>query len=118
MRRILTAALFVAASCPLVALASPGEQARERAIATFAQKDGAKSVIDPLVVEGEWEKVPFDPLPYTYSFEEIRAKWSHLMRSLKIAYPSPQYLRERYTRFPDVMRPSGYQDADRALHAL
>ena len=118
MRRILTAALFVAASFPLVALASPGEQARERAIATFAQKDGAKIVIDPLVVEGEWEKVPFDPLPYTYSFDEIRDKWSHLMRSLKIAYPSPEYLRERYTRFPDVMRQLGYQDADWEMHSL
>ena len=118
MRRILASALVICASLPSWGFASPGDEARERAIATFAQKDGSKIVIDPLVVEGEWEKAPFDPLPFTYTFDEIREKWPQLMRSLKIAYPSAEYLRERYTRFPDIMRQLGYQDANWEMHSL
>jgi hypothetical protein len=118
MRRILALALLACASLPLHSPASPGDQARARAMATFAQKDGARIVVDPLRIEAEWEKAPFDPLPYTYSFDEIRDRWPQLMRSLKIPYPSPEYLRERYTRFPDMMHDLGYQDADWEMHSL
>ena len=118
MRRILAMAVLAWVSLPLHAIASPGDQARERAIATFAQKEGAKIVVDPTVIEAEWERAPFDPLPFTYSFDEIRDKWPHLMRGLKIPYPSPEYLRERYTRFPEVMQQLGHQDADWEMHSL
>lgn len=118
MRRILAMAVLAWVSLPLYAIASPGDQARERAIATFAQKEGAKIVVDPTVIEAEWERAPFDPLPFTYSFDEIRDKWPHLMRGLKIAYPSPEYLRERYTRFPEIMQQLGYQDGDWEMHSL
>lgn len=118
MRRILAMAVLAWVSVPLHVTASPGDQARERAIATFAQKEGAKIVVDPTVIEAEWERAPFDPLPFTYSFDEIRDQWPHLMRGLKIAYPSPEYLRERYTRFPEIMQQLGYQDADWEMHSL
>ena len=118
MRRILAMAMLAWVSLPLQVIASPGDQARERAIATFAQKEGAKIVVDPTVIEAEWERAPFDPLPFTYSFDEIRDQWPHLMRGLKIAYPSPEYLRERYTRFPEIMQQLGYQDADWEMHSL
>ncbi len=118
MRRILAMAMLAWISLPLQLIASPGDQARARAIATFAQKDGAKIVVDPTVIEAEWERAPFDPLPFTYSFDEIRDQWPHLMRGLKIAYPSPEYLRERYTRFPEIMQQLGYQDADWEMHSL
>jgi hypothetical protein len=111
-------AMLAWVSLPLQVIASPGDQARERAIATFAQKEGAKIVVDPTVIEAEWERAPFDPLPFTYSFDEIRDKWPHLMRGLKIPYPSPEYLRERYTRFPEVMQQLGHQDADWEMHSL
>ena len=118
MRRILATVLLACASLPVMSPASPGDQARERAIATFAQKDGARIAIDRTLIEAEWEKAPFDPLPYTFTFEEMRERWPELMRSLKIPYPSADYLRERYSRYPEIMRDLRYQDADWEMHSL
>ena len=50
MRRILAMAMLAWVSLPQQLIASPGDQARARAIATFAQKDGAKIVVDPTVI--------------------------------------------------------------------
>lgn len=96
MRRILT--IILVACWPSLLWASPGDEARARAIATFDQAAGSRLPVDQALIEGKWEPVPFDPQPFTYTFDEIRDRWPHLMRGLKIPYPSPAYLRERYTR--------------------
>lgn len=98
--------------------ASPIEQARERAISTFAQAADKKLPVDPAVVEGEWNSVPFDQAPYTYTFKEIRANWDHFMRGLRIPYPSPEWLKSRFERFPGLMHELGYQDRNWEMHSL
>lgn len=98
--------------------ASPIEQARQRAVSTFAQTADKKLPVDPAVVEGEWNRVPFDQAPYTYTFEEIRENWDHFMRGLRIPYPSPEWLKSRFERFPGLMHELGYQDRDWEMHSL
>lgn len=116
MRRILSLCLL--ACLPVYLPASPADDARARALSTFDQPAGSRLQIDRAVIEAEWQRPPFDPMPYTYTFDEIRANWPHLMRGLKIPYPSAEYLRERYTRFPDMMRDLGYRDDDWEMHSL
>ena len=118
MRRILVAVLLASVALPFHVIASPGDQARARAMASFDQRDGAKITIDRQLIEAEWERAPFDPLPFTFTFDEIREKWPHLMRGLEIAYPSPEYLADRYQRFPEIMHDLGYFDADWEMHSL
>lgn len=103
---------------PDVQAASPVEQARERAVSTFAQSADKKLPVDAAVVEGEWNPVPFDQAPYTYTFEEIRANWDHFMRGLRIPYPSPEWLQSRFQRFPGLMHELGYQDRNWEMHSL
>lgn len=103
---------------PGVQGASPVEQARERAVSTFAQSADKKLPVDAAVVEGEWNQVPFDQAPYTYTFEEIRANWDHFMRGLRIPYPSPEWLQSRFRRFPGLMHELGYQDRNWEMHSL
>lgn len=98
--------------------ASPVEQARERAISTFSQTADKKLPVDESVVEGDWNPVPFDQAPYTYTFEEIRQNWDYFMRGLRIPYPSPEWLKSRFQRFPGLMHELGYQDRNWELHSL
>ena len=97
---------------------SPGEAAKERALETFLQKPSAVYEIDPSVLNGNWQSVPYDEKPYTYTFAEIKANWDYFMRGLRIPYPSPEYLKDRYQRYPEFMHTLGYQDDDWALHSL
>ena len=97
-------------------LASPLDDARARVIESFTQK--ARIPVDKALIEGPWETVPFNQDRFTYSFAEIRQRWPEFMRGLRIPYPSPEYLKDRYNRFPDMMRDLGYQDADWQQHSL
>lgn len=96
--------------------ATPLDEARARVIESFTQR--ARIPVDPALVEGPWEPVPFDQARFTYSFDEIRQRWPEFMRGLRIPYPSPEYLADRYNRFPDMMRDLGYQDDDWEQHSL
>lgn len=102
---------------PVLAL-TPLEQAQRRVEATFSQKPNARLELDEAVFQQPWNAVPFDQAAFTYSFDEIKAKWPQLMRGLKIPYPSEDYLAQRYRHFPDMMRDLGYQDDDWRQHSL
>lgn len=101
---------------PLVA--SPLEQARARAFQTFEQRDAARFEVNPAILARPWQPAPFDPAPFTYTFEEIRANWDYFMRGLRIPFPSAEYLRERYQHFPQLMHTLGYQDDRWQQHSL
>lgn len=110
------AALLAALS--LSVQASPVDEARERAISTFVQPPDTRVLVDAAVVEGPWNPVPFDQTPYTYTFDEIREHWDHFMRGLRIPYPSPEWLKRRFERFPGLMHELGYQDRNWEMHSL
>lgn len=97
--------------------ASPLVDAENRAKATFAWPEQALSAADQAWIERQWAKVPFDASRYTYTFEEIRQKWPQLMRGMQLDYPSADYLRSRYLKFPGLLQSLGYQDADWQQHS-
>ncbi len=100
---------------PLSLYAAPVDQAHERALATFAQK--APLALDAQVLDMPWESVPFDSSSYIYTFDEIRQQWPALMRGLRIPFPSPDYLKTRYQRFPALYRDLHYQDDNWEQHS-
>ncbi len=111
----LLAALWLPVS---VATAAPVDDARERAISTFQLAPEKRIPVNEQVVEGPWNPVPFDQDPYTYTFDEIRENWDHFMRGLRIPYPSPEWLKSRFERFPALMRELGYKDRNWEMHSL
>ena len=98
-----------------VAQAAPVDQAYQRARDAFAQSH--RFTVDPAVVDAPWRPVPFEKAPFTYTFDEIRQLWPQLMRGLRLPFPSPDYLKARYTRFPDLYRDLYYQDQDWQQHS-
>ena len=101
-----------------VVSAAPIDEARARVMASFTQKPDARIPLDPAIVEGPWEPVPFDQSKYTFTFAEMKARWPEFMRGLRIPYPTADYLRERYQRFPALMHELGYQDEQWEMHSL
>lgn len=100
---------------PLALYSAPVDQAHERARATFAQKVPLE--LDAQVLDGPWVSVPFDTSSYTYTFDEIRQHWPDFMRGLRIPFPSPDYLKARYQRFPSLYRDLRYQDDNWEQHS-
>lgn len=97
---------------------SPVAAAEARNLETFYQKSAAQFPIDKKILAAKWQAPPFDQKPYTYSFAEIRANWDQFMRGLKIPFPSPELLKDRYTRYPQLMHTLGYQDQNWDMHSL
>ena len=95
--------------------AAPVDQAHERARATFAQK--APLELDAQVLDTPWVPAPFEASSYTYTYDEIRQHWPDFMRGLRIPFPSPDYLKARYQRFPALYRDLYYQDESWEQHS-
>ena len=100
---------------PLSLYSAPVDQAHQRARATFAQK--APLALDDQVLDAPWVSAPFEASAYTYTFDEIRQHWSTFMRGLRIPFPSPDYLKARYQRFPSLYRDLRYQDDNWEQHS-
>lgn len=100
---------------PLSLYSAPVDQAHQRARATFAQK--APLALDDQVLDAPWVSAPFEASAYTYTFDEIRQHWSTFMRGLGIPFPSPDYLKARYQRFPSLYRDLRYQDDNWEQHS-
>ena len=100
---------------PLWLHAAPVDQAYDRARETFAQK--VPLTLDPDVLDAPWVSAPFDAAPFTFTFEEIRQQWPSFMRGLRLPYPSADYLKARYQRFPALYRDLRYQDDDWQQHS-
>ena len=102
----------------LAAADNPREKARQQVIDTFQVLDDVPVDVDPEVVEGQWRAPPVDKDAYTLTFDEMREQWDHLMRGLRIPYPSPEYLEKRYRRFPHLLHEMHHQDHDWEQHSL
>lgn len=101
-----------------VAQAAPIDQAENQAKSTFNWPDSQLSVEDQAWVDQTWARAPVNQQLYTYTFAEIKARWPELMRGLKLDFPSPDYLKERYLKFPGLMQSLEYQDANWEQHSL
>ncbi|MFZ5756865.1 MAG: hypothetical protein ACOY3X_08180 [Pseudomonadota bacterium] len=64
-----------------------------------------------------WKTLPFDPEPFSYTFEELETHWDTLLRGYQIPFPSPEYLRKRYARYPQLWKELRFQDEDYAMHS-
>lgn len=98
--------------------AAPIDQAEAEARATFNWPLAQLSAEDQAWVDQTWARAPVDAKPFTFTFAEIKTKWPQLMRGLKIDYPSPDYLKRRYLKFPGLLQSLEYQDADWQQHSL
>ena len=64
-----------------------------------------------------WQTLPFDPEPFSYTFDELATHWDTLLRGYLIPFPSPEYLRKRYARYPQLWKELKFQDEDYAMHS-
>ena len=63
--------------------------------------------VDERIFLERWNAVPFDARYFTYSDEQLKAKWDYLMRGLRIPYPSAAYLKMIHDRYPFVRESLG-----------
>lgn len=59
-----------------------------------------KVPVDERIFLQAWHDVPYDPRYFTYTDEQLREKWAYLMRGLRMPYPSAEWLRTMYERYP------------------
>ncbi|MFZ5723820.1 MAG: hypothetical protein ACOY33_09170 [Pseudomonadota bacterium] len=64
-----------------------------------------------------WRTMPFDQEPFSYTFGELETHWDTLLRGYMIPFPSPEYLRKRYARYPQLWKELKFQDEDYAMHS-
>lgn len=77
---------------------------------------------DALVPDGDaltrpWQAIPYDTQPFSYTFAEMEAHWDTLLRGYLIPFPSPEYLRKRYARYPKLWDLLAFQDEDYVMHS-
>lgn len=106
-----TSSLFLLPVMAGAAMPSPAPPADEQEAADRL------STIDPGMVSGPWRPLPFDATPFSYTFAEIEAQWDTLLRGYLIPFPSPEYLRKRYVRYPQMWKELKFQDEDYAAHS-
>lgn len=56
--------------------------------------------VDERILTKTWNKVPFGSQAFDYTPEQIKEMWPELMDGLRVPYPSPEYLKTRFERFP------------------
>lgn len=77
-------------------------ESRERGVDPWVLDDSERIEVDPNVVDGPWNAVPFDMSFFDFTDEQIREQWPLLMRALRIPYPSAEYLRTRFEAYPQL----------------
>lgn len=73
--------------------------------------------VDANYLKRPWKTTPYDPAPLTYTFDELEKHWDKLLRGYQIPFPSPEYLRKRYSRYPQMWKELKFQDEDYAMHS-
>lgn len=74
-------------------------------------------VLDSDFLKRRWAPFPYESAPFSYTFAEIEAQWDTLLRGYLIPFPSPEYLRKRYARYPQMWKELKFQDEDYAQHS-
>jgi len=87
--------------------------------ALYAADDDAADRLgaDNSFVNREWRAFPYDALSFDYTFAELEKHWDTLLRGYQIPFPSPEYLRQRYARYPQMWKELKFQDEDYAMHS-
>lgn len=116
MRWPLAGLLGLALLLPLPAHAAPGDEVMNDEEAQFdeieslrkqAEQEGAWELskeaeieVNERVLTKPWNKPPFGTSAFDMTPAQIKANWPHMMRALQVPYPSPEYLRARFEKFP------------------
>lgn len=66
--------------------------------------------VDERIFREEWNEVPFDSRYFTYTPEQIRERWDHLMRGIRAPYPSLDLIAYTVNNYPTAV-----EDVDPAL---
>ena len=66
--------------------------------------------VDERIFIEPWNEVPYNRAYFTYTDAEIRDKWDYLMRGLRMPYPSADYLRRQFEKYPFLR--DGLEDFD------
>ena len=56
--------------------------------------------VDERIFQEKWNEVPYKKSYFTYTDAQIREKWDYLMRGLKVPYPSADYMRTQFKKYP------------------
>lgn len=56
--------------------------------------------VDERIFQEKWNEVPYKKSYFTYTDAQIREKWDYLMRGLKVPYPSADYMRTQFQKYP------------------
>ncbi len=59
--------------------------------------------IDRSIYDQTWNPVPFDTSYFTFTNEQLKEKWPHLMRGLKLPYPSIELIKYVKKHYPDAL---------------
>ncbi|MED5387283.1 MAG: hypothetical protein VX793_00400 [Pseudomonadota bacterium] len=78
--------------------------------------------VDERIFQEKWNDVPYKKSYFTYTDAQIREKWDYLMRGLKVPYPSAQYMKKQFEKYPfmkaEIQNWNGdYQELERRLLA-
>lgn len=60
----------------------------------------AEIAISERVFTKPWNKPPFGTKAFDMTPAQIKANWPHMMRALQVPYPSAEYLKARFDKFP------------------
>jgi hypothetical protein len=64
----------------------------------------AKVKIDRNIFTRPWNKVPFDTAYFTFTNEQMKEKWPHMMRGLKLPFPSIELINYAKQHYPEIMK--------------
>lgn len=84
--------------------------------------DDESEAADQIVPEADflrrpWKPIPWDTQPFSYTYAEMETHWDTLLRGYLIPFPSPEYLRKRYVRYPQLWKELQFQDEDYVMHS-
>lgn len=80
-----------------------------------------KVEIDQSIFTRPWNKVPFDTAYFTFTDAQLKARWPHMMRGLKLPYPSIElltYAKKHYPAFSKGLEPVYLNDLSKYQAAL
>lgn len=104
-RRTFLAGASASLLLPAIALAADDEEAADRL------------TLDADFLKRRWPSFPGEQRPFSYTFAELEAQWDTLLRGYLIPFPSPEYLRKRYARYPQMWKELRFQDEDYVAHS-
>jgi len=95
--------LFFIALASNLAQAATGAEDEELTEADIMALQQDAVEIDQNIFNQPWNKVPFDTQYFTYTNEQLKERWGHMMRGLKLPFPSVELIEYAAARYPQIM---------------